>query len=692
MIRQLIFLLCILLLAITACSDDTNDSSEQPQQGTDAADSITVDTHSADSIDGDSQIDMGTPEEPRVPFDLVGPFGYGFRDTAGPFTLDTDQGSWSIEENWTGRDSYFFFVFTDDPAQSTDLTSMLEDLWYTVDGRASTEIEALLDLSRENTHYFFASFDSDAAVDMARLRSDLNLMLASLTPEEEAYWEQRLHVVTEPVWRDSDWFGQFTGDTGTLWFAIDPFQKLRQLAFPQDVIYSTYGLRYFGYESQYLAFELERQEAMEQESYSVVTVFTDQTVGNAYVDIELPDADEMQSYDTMFFDMGAYCGEHDDDNCGEWDYLSNMYICDQPEEVENPHVDTLCQPYIAPVTEVIEVMGTCVVLESECEEDEDCDDALTCDGYLPEEDEVEEVMGRCISPESSCATDDACSEDSLACDGYIAPVDPVEVIIADTLPCACVTPLGESLEYQYTCNGDGAGYGDCPCACGTEIGRWITTYGREGRWVTDVSPMLSMFSRGGTQTLHMVSGNAYDMEFDILLTNRGKGGHQSEYQFLFGGGSFNESYNATREPITFEVPDDVTRVELTALITGHGWGAEVENCAEFCNHTHHFTVNGTEYIRSHPWTEVSDGCLQQIDRGVVPNQYGTWPYGRGGWCPGLDVVPWVVDITDVLVPGENTISYVGLFEGADYVPVPSNSGVGFGANINMSSYLIFWRE
>ena len=229
MIRLINFLLCTLLLSTIACSDDSSSSPEQPQQGADAADIISADTPVVDASDGDRQVDLGTPEEPRVPFDLEGPFGYGFRDTAGPFTLDTDQGSWSIEENWTGRDSYFFFVFTDDPAQSSDLTTMLEDLWYTVDGRASTEIGALVDLSSENAHYFFASFDSDAAEDMARLRSDLNLMLAGLTPEEEAYWEQRLHVVTEPVWRDSDWFGQFAGNTGSLWFAIDPFQKLRQI-------------------------------------------------------------------------------------------------------------------------------------------------------------------------------------------------------------------------------------------------------------------------------------------------------------------------------------------------------------------------------------------------------------------------------------------------------------------------------
>ena len=82
--------------------------------------------------------------------------------------------------------------------------------------------------------------------------------------------------------------------------------------------------------------------------------------------------------------------------------------------------------------------------------------------------------------------------------------------------------------------------------------------------------------------------------------------------------------------------------------------------------------------------------LDQIEDGVVPNQYGTWPYGRAGWCPGLDVKPWVVDVTDALVSGENTITYEGLFNGGTYVPTPSGSGQGFGANITMSSYLVTW--
>ena len=35
----------------------------------------------------------------------------------------------------------------------------------------------------------------------------------------------------------------------------------------------------------------------------------------------------------------------------------------------------------------------------------------------------------------------------------------------------------------------------------------------------------------------------------------------------------------------------------------------------------------------------------KVHLGVVPNQYGTWPYGRAGWCPGQQVEWWEVDVT-----------------------------------------------
>ena len=59
----------------------------------------------------------------------------------------------------------------------------------------------------------------------------------------------------------------------------------------------------------------------------------------------------------------------------------------------------------------------------------------------------------------------------------------------------------------------------------------------------------------------------------------------------------------------------------------------------------------------------------------------------------MQVDPWIVDVTDAVQKGQvNTVTYRGLFEGADYVPQTSNSGQGFGANIKMYSYLVMSGE
>ena len=45
----------------------------------------------------------------------------------------------------------------------------------------------------------------------------------------------------------------------------------------------------------------------------------------------------------------------------------------------------------------------------------------------------------------------------------------------------------------------------------------------------------------------------------------------------------------------------------------------------------------------------------------------------------------------VTVGAENSVSYLGLFEGQDYTPVPIDGGTGFFGNIEMRSWLVYSR-
>ncbi len=237
----------------------------------------------------------------------------------------------------------------------------------------------------------------------------------------------------------------------------------------------------------------------------------------------------------------------------------------------------------------------------------------------------------------------------------------------------------------------------CPGA--VELGRWITTYKRIGRWVTDASPMLAWLREGGPRRFMFRTNTgeqAYVLNLGLRLHAAAADAPRPvEVQpVTWPGGRYDADYNGRQPRFWFEVPAGTRKVELVSLITGHGFGVERANCAEFCNHTHHFAVDGgPETVRAHPEAGTAEGCLQRIGEGVVPNQFGTWPFGRGGWCPGFDVPAFVVDLTDQLTTtASHSLDYRALFEGrAPYVPQPSGGTDGFAGSIDLRSYLVFSR-
>ncbi|MBT3221146.1 MAG: hypothetical protein HN348_18855 [Proteobacteria bacterium] len=167
----------------------------------------------------------------------------------------------------------------------------------------------------------------------------------------------------------------------------------------------------------------------------------------------------------------------------------------------------------------------------------------------------------------------------------------------------------------------------------------------------------------------------------LRLSNQGKKATPEEIVPLFVGGAFNSTYN-DRDPIEVDIPADVVKVELVAITTGHG-GA-TNNCAEFCVHSHHYTVGKTTYDQAFPEPGDDRGCSNTVNTGTVPNQAGTWWYGRGGWCPGRRVDPFVVDVTTDITPGQTaTITY----------EAKNNGGAPFddGGTIEHRSWIVISR-
>tara|TARA_B100001564_G_scaffold103462_1_gene85403 strand:- start:7946 stop:10981 length:3036 start_codon:yes stop_codon:yes gene_type:complete len=244
------------------------------------------------------------------------------------------------------------------------------------------------------------------------------------------------------------------------------------------------------------------------------------------------------------------------------------------------------------------------------------------------------------------------------------------------------------LAYMYVC--DRAN----DSVCNTETIRWITTYGREGMWLTDISPYLFMFEDGEERRFKYAGANKGDLTVTFLFSNWGSGSRATNGTYAFSGGQFDGTYNNESRHVrqlNFTVPSYATSVEIVATITGHGFNQDTANCAEFCDHEHHYTMGQHQTYEWHPIVYNSEGCENEVNNGVVANQFGSWPFGRAGWCAGQDVKQWTYDITDWVdnsTNNTNHIVYRGYYNGAEYVP---SDGIGNGGrNIRAVVWIVFY--
>lgn len=230
------------------------------------------------------------------------------------------------------------------------------------------------------------------------------------------------------------------------------------------------------------------------------------------------------------------------------------------------------------------------------------------------------------------------------------------------------------------------------CMDRREITRWITPYWRRGRqhYAIDATPFLGLLRAGGSQTFRVELGPEWERATEwiahVALRLRTRGGEPraTGAVLAFGGGAFDASYNM-REPFAFTVPASATRVELVTILSGHGQTA-IDNCAEWCDHRHTFSVGGMALPpivhTGAAGIGTSRGCAEEVERGVIPGQGGNWAPTRAFWCPGMPVEARRTDITALVTPGvETTLGYSATFQAIE----PR------GGDIALSAYVV-WYE
>eukprot|EP00960_Hanusia_phi_P059629 764236-Hanusia_phi.AAC.6 len=250
-------------------------------------------------------------------------------------------------------------------------------------------------------------------------------------------------------------------------------------------------------------------------------------------------------------------------------------------------------------------------------------------------------------------------------------------------------------------------------SCDFEVGRFVTPYARPGKWVIDATATLPLLLGGGRHyfLLKQPYWSQQNYLADVRFIFSSSEIHEQPLVSipLFRGGIFDQGYNSRHQPMHIDIPYITSRAEIHSVITGHGWGEDSENCAEFCVTQHQFRlrqgleIDGETYASSEEHVYETSlegagsemGCARQVSTGVTPNQYGTWQFGRAGWCPGSAISPWVVDVTSSVKPGlQAIISYSGLFNDSQYDPAACVGDdcvdQGFPAEIRMRSYLVIY--
>lgn len=247
----------------------------------------------------------------------------------------------------------------------------------------------------------------------------------------------------------------------------------------------------------------------------------------------------------------------------------------------------------------------------------------------------------------------------------------VDVTIACGGPWYDACPEWDTSDYFQRCATDDPATTDVDESTDCEeMARVITGYWRGGRWVMDARHQLPALLDGGAHTFRWAGSMSNVVTVDLRFWHEdGAPSVTGATQLWWETGDFwDATYDSRHADHTFTAPADATHLELFSIITGHG--SDGEGCGEFCDTTQTFRVDSGALVEeSFDDAGSTKGCAEQVaTNGALPNQAGTWTYGRDGWCPGMGVTPGIFDVSGTLAAGaEQTLHYQALHDGAPYV-------------------------
>ena len=552
-----------------------------------------------------------------------GPYTTNYMGTSADFTIPEPidenlnfTNDWTFKQEWSGKDTYVFVIYN-----PTNPDSVIT--WNSANpvGQA-TELSLMFEKSPDNVHYFFGSYrDAGWMGDVSYMSGRVNAALTTMSEEDREHWSDRVHYIAmDANFLEGSIADFIVAKESPAWFCIDQLQRWQEVGSFWDLNFnqnfSWYRFHFIANEPTYLNFEfgLERELAA-MEYHSSIPCHERQYMPKNCIKGESVTLLEWNAGDSYT-------------HSGGWGGGTNIRNIELPENMED------------------------------------------FDSFA-------------IYTYEACADHKGCNEWDFI--GYLNAYESECSLIEFSLYNDCINQILPEFTSQEVCENAGhrwdeGGEDSSPSCKGkwnrvwkAEVGRYITAYNREGRYISDVTPMLGVLKNENINEFNYWQPNAYGLTIKLFFWNENKEYTPVDAEYLHGATrKFNLDYNnifGSENPFSYNVTDNTEKVEIVTFFTGHGHSSTDENCAEFCNHQHEFTINGnTLDLLEHPNGGTPYGCYNRVHEGVSANQYGTWVYGRAGWCPGQDVEYNRIDITSESSIGENRLNYRALYQGEEYDP------------------------
>ena len=192
-----------------------------------------------------------------------------------------------------------------------------------------------------------------------------------------------------------------------------------------------------------------------------------------------------------------------------------------------------------------------------------------------------------------------------------------------------------------------------------EIARFMTSYGGRTDYEFDVSDLAPLLRGAHTVKAYIDTwlSPAWKLDFSLRYVRDTVYDAPSWAAPVYYSESFNRQNMPGGVDVSVDVPPGLARVVMRYVSTGHCTDGRDED--EFISKANVISVDGVVVARLHPWR---DDCRRYRDRNPYCARWadGSWSsdYSRSGWCPGAEVVPAEIDLTDHLKPGHHTVRFV----------------------------------